>query len=745
DAPRLLFVGAHRDEPVQEHPVLRPLYEVLPTDIRLDVRTIALGPLPEAAALELAQRHAAPDAAALAREAGGNPFLLGELARRSPEANSGSGTALSLSSALRARVQRLPARERQLLEVLAVAARPLRLELAAQAAHVEGARAAMAGLREAQLGRSSGHEGQVECYHDRIREAVTSGLEEAVLRSHHRALADALAHRTESDPEHLSAHYEQAGERSLAAKHAVSAAARAVGLLAFERAVSFYDRALSLGSFDPAELQRLRLARAEALSYAGRGPEAAEAYLRARDAAEPQARPELERRAGEQFLMSGHLERGHRLLADALAATGVALPRTPVAAIGSLLFLRARLRLRGLHGAARGPVAPADARKLEALLASGSALSRTDALYAAEAAARHLTLALQVGSDVDVARGLVWEVLFATVLGASPARVREVAAQAQQLCERTGDIEARASLHRHLGFFLYSNADPQLEAALVELDASLALHREHPLPNSFYDRPWGEWNRAVVRGYLCHFSELARELPARLDEAWARADLCIAPMWAAQVLPRLAVEDLRDAERDLERARSAWSAPTFTLQDLSMLQGAYHLGHYRGDARGVWERIEREAARIGSSPLQRASPLASALHGLRAGTAAVLALQTRSPSERAALCKQVQRGADALRRSASGSWAGRVAEPLDALVVFIRGDDAAAVAKLRSALRSLAPIPVLREVCRRKLGVLIGGDEGRAMVAQADGFLSSRGVVAPERFASAVMPGFERS
>jgi eukaryotic-like serine/threonine-protein kinase len=322
--------------------------------------------------------------------------------------------------------------------------------------------------------------------------------------------------------------------------------------------------------------------------------------------------------------------------------------------------------------------------------------------------------------------------------------VREVAALAQRLCERTGDVEARASLHRHYGFFLYSNADPQLDAALVELDASLALHREHPLPTSFYDRPWGEWNRAVVRGYLGCFRELARELPARLDEAWARADLCIAPMWAAQVLPRLAVEDLHDAERDLDRARNAWSAPTFTLQDMSLIQGAYHVGHYRGDARGVWEKLERELERIGGSPLQRASPLTSSLHGLRAGTAALLALQTSRRSERIALCKQVQRGADVLRRSGRGNWMGRLAEPLDALVAFIRGDDAAAVAKLRSALRALAPIPVLREICRRKLGALIGGDEGRALVAHADGFLSTRGVVAPARFASAVMPGFER-
>ena len=746
DAPRLLFIGAHRDEPAAEHPVLRPLYELLPNDIRLDVRPLALGPLSAAAALELAQRHAAPDAVALAREAGGNPFLLGELARCAPELAGAGGAGVSLHSALRARVQRLPERERSLLEVLAVAARPLRLELAAQAAGIDGGRAAMAGLREAQLGRSAGHEGSVECYHDRIREAVVAGLPPASLRSHHRALADALARRSESDPEHLFAHYELAGERALAAQHALSAAARATASLAFERAVGFYDRALALGSFGRAEVQRLELARAEALSHAGRGPEAAEAYLQARERAAQEQRPELQRRAAEQFLMSGHLERGHALLADALAALEVKLPRTPVKALGSLLYLRTRLRLRGLqlNDTPRPAADPAVARKLEALLASGSALSRTDALYAAEASARHLTLALQAGGDVDVARSLVWEVLFASVLGAPPARVREVAAVAERMCKRTGDVEARAALHRHFGFFLYSNVEPDLPAALRELDASVALYREHALPTSSYDRPWGEWNRAVVRGYLCHFSELARELPAQLDDAWARADLCIAPMWAAQVLPRLAVEDLQGAERDLARARAAWSAPGFTLQDLSLIQGAYHVGLYRGDAQGVWERIERELARIGKSPLERGSPLAAALHGLRAGTAAALAGQTRDRKQRAALCKEIERGAAALRRSARGNWTAKLAEPLAALLAYLHGDEQAAVTRLRAAIRALAAIPVLREICRRKLGGLVGGDEGRALCAQADGFLSSRGVVDPARFASAVMPGFEQ-
>jgi hypothetical protein len=43
--------------------------------------------------------------------------------------------------------------------------------------------------------------------------------------------------------------------------------------------VNLYTAALEHGRFDPDETQRLRVARADALAEAGRGPHAAEGYL----------------------------------------------------------------------------------------------------------------------------------------------------------------------------------------------------------------------------------------------------------------------------------------------------------------------------------------------------------------------------------------------------------------------------------------------------------------------------------
>jgi hypothetical protein len=246
-----------------------------------------------------------------------------------------------------------------------------------------------------------------------------------------------------------------------------------------------------------------------------------------------------------------------------------------------------------------------------------------------------------------------------------------------------------------------------------------------------------------VRCYLGHYAEVARELPAHQHEAWSRADLCIATMWAAMVLPRLAIGDAVGAERELERARKAWSQPGgFTLQDLSLLQADYHLGHYHGNARAVHARVEQLFARLDRSPLHRGPTLVSTMQGLRAGTAAALAMNMQAGSERAALVRTVRAGARALRRTTSSNWVGLLALPLHATAEWLDGHRERALSELRDSLAALAPIPSIAEVGRRQLGVALGGEEGRELVRQADAFLQGHGVVDPERFACAVMPGW---
>jgi hypothetical protein len=92
------------------------------------------------------------------------------------------------------------------------------------------------------------------------------------------------------------------------------------------------------------------------------------------------------------------------------------------------------------------------------------------------------------------------------------------------------------------------------------------IHRAHVLPRASHERPWEEWARSVVHCLQGRLAAVAREVPARLDEGWARGDHCIVPLWAGgdQLLARLAVGDVEGAERDWARAERAWSSRSFT-------------------------------------------------------------------------------------------------------------------------------------------------------------------------------------
>ena len=58
---------------------------------------------------------------------------------------------------------------------------------------------------------------------------------------------------------------------------------------------------------------------------------------------------ELQRRAGYQYCVSGHVDEGRHAFSIVLDHYGMKLPRTRREALLSLLMRRLQLRLRGLH------------------------------------------------------------------------------------------------------------------------------------------------------------------------------------------------------------------------------------------------------------------------------------------------------------------------------------------------------------------------------------------------------------
>ena len=119
-------------------------------------------------------------------------------------------------------------------------------------------------------------------------------------------------------------------------------------------------------------------------------------------------RVELQRRGAEQFLIGGHIDRGLDLIRTHAREHGCGVrPRSPRAALLSLLWRRARLRWRGLRFVPR----PADDIDADTLLRVDTCWSATtglmlvDMIGASDFSARHLLMALDAGEPSRIARG----------------------------------------------------------------------------------------------------------------------------------------------------------------------------------------------------------------------------------------------------------------------------------------------------------------------------------------------------
>jgi hypothetical protein len=227
-------------------------------------------------------------AASIADEARGNPFFVQELVHHAAHAE--VGTKLALDEVLAVRLAELPADALKLLRVVAVAGKPTEFVLVATAAGLDTtSTSVLATLRAQRLVRiRGGQQVMVEPYHDRVRQVVSSRIADDDLRQIHAALARALEVHGRHDPELLLEYRRGAGHLDEALRHALTAARIAADVLAFDRAASLYRVALDLqratrGENAAArdEERRLEIQLGEALTNAGRGAEAAAAFLAA--------------------------------------------------------------------------------------------------------------------------------------------------------------------------------------------------------------------------------------------------------------------------------------------------------------------------------------------------------------------------------------------------------------------------------------------------------------------------------
>jgi hypothetical protein len=744
DAPPLLLIASYRIEEEGSSPLLSELAKYSDAERALgDVRRITLDQLNGAESRDLARALLIdPDgeanrADAIAREAGGSPFFIVELARYSETTGLGMQ---DLDSVIRTRIAHLPDVARELLEIVAVAGRPIASAAANAAANLHAGDAAMqARLRADHLLRTRVRAGreEVDTYHDRIREAILATLDQERCRMHHRTLAKTLEEQGRLDPELLAVHYRGAGEDAKAAAYAFEAAERASAALAFENAASLFQMALELeGEERPALLTRL----ADALANAGRGADAAPYYMRAAETAKPAEALELRRRASEGLLRAGHVDAGLRIIRTVLSSIGMKLPDTPRHAYLGILAGRALQAFRGLDFKERSAaeVPPELLTKIDVCWAVTIGLSRIDNVRAAYFQPIHLRYALKAGEPYRAARALAAEAAFSATRGdRAKKRTEKLVTRTERIARRTGEPHA-------IGMSMLARA---LESFYLGLFRD-AFQKSEEAETIFRERCSGvawEINTSVnyalcSLAYLGETAELQQRIPPRLREAEEHGDLYagIDPVCRPSIM-WLAADDPEGGRRAVRQVMDRWSLDGFHFQHYLEMFAENQIDLYLGRWASAWRRADERWPLMKASLLLRIPFVKMEGLHLKGRSALAAAIGSRDR----ALIDSAERDAAAIEAERV-AWSHPFALALRAGAARLRGRNDTAVDLLDRAARGFerAEMQMYARAAAFRRGQLLGGDEGKALQEGAAAWMETQGVKNVPRLVDVLVPGF---
>ena len=789
DPPSMLLLASYRTDEVESclHlQVLRAAHGLGGGEVTGGVGggaiEVELGPLERQDATELASRLLGEDtdvrrrqAVAVAMEAQGNPFFVHELVRWLQQTETELGDPVEdggraapsapvrLEAVLNSRLERLPREELEVLETVAIAGRPLPRSVLALATDLGPAeQRAVDHLRGTFLLRIRVVAGEeaLEPYHDRIRVALVRALPAWKVRQRHLRLALALQGTRQADPESLAEHFCGAGHLERAGEYALLAAEQARDAVAFDRAAMLLRFAMRLLESGEVTRRGLRARLADALARAGRSSEAALVFGECVGEAEGRTALQFQARAAEEHLRAGQLDEGLDALAEVLDRLEMRLPRTPQAALRSLVIRRLRLRLRGLNWRERdaGEMAPADRMRLDTCWAVSSGLGMIDPIRGADYQTRGLLLALDSGAPAQVARFLALEATYSSTSGpGGRRRARTILKEAAALAERLGEPHLRGLVAFAAAVDAYEGGDWRRAREMAEraertyLDYCTGVSLEVATNRHFL---------LLALLQLGELAEMATRAPAYIQDAEARGDRftstsfrngCMNICWLVDGNPER-------ARRAVATAMGPWRRRSFLLQHYEGMYAEATIDLYCGAGDRAWRRIHRDWPSARSAQLLKVQQLHLEALFLRGRSALCAALEEVGPvipsaddeelaglgvPDRGALLSEAVRMARRMRRERL-AWSDPLAQLLLAGVAASEGRTREAITLLEELVPALdlQDMKLYAAAARRRLGELRGGQAGSEAIRQADDFFAGQGVRDPAAMTRLFAPGF---
>ncbi len=645
------------------------------------------------------------------------------------------------------RIDGLGPTARLLAEVVAVAGEPVTRRVLGLATAVPNAELTrqLAQLRAERVVRMQGSRADdtIEPYHARVRSAVLAQLAPDRRARFHRTLATAMS--GQGSAAQLARHWYGAGDGENAAVHARRAADQARAKLDFDLSARWYTIALEGPQWTDPERRELQTRLAEALADAGRPREAADRYLMAAAGADQATTLELKRRAAGSLLQSGYVPEGLEMTRAVLDGLGLALPKTPLRALFSMLLRRAWLRVRGLGFRTRSlaEISQVELTRVDVCEGVSFGLALVDTFRSMDFATRFLHFALRLGEPWRIARALALEVDFLAATAKS-ARAERVLDRLAKLTATLDSAEAPTQLATTRGFFDFF-VHNRFRAALERWTSAIDQYR------AVVGRAGFELDTVSMFCCWCLYysgqiGELARRVPAMAEEAARNGNRytavtlrCAFPIaWLVRLEP--------DAiESELDAALASWTMPdgSYQLQHLFALCSRIELALYRRRPEDITARMPAELRSIRRSLLDRPPIQGMLVRTTVARHAAACAFMARPGSTRRHDAVAATRAE--MRRIAKIALplAPHCARMFEGLLAELDGRPDAAIAAYRECMPELErnDTQLYAYAVRDRLGLLVGGDEGAGLRAGVRATLLAEGVRDPDAMLAMLLPG----
>jgi eukaryotic-like serine/threonine-protein kinase len=755
DAPRLLFIGSYRSEEAATSPFLKSLFSYQTADDENSkIREITIEELSADESEKLVLALLGDERAraeAIVQESGGSPFFIGELAKYALTQTAQSETnniEMTIDKVVGARIAQLPGEGRRLLEIIAVSGQPLSRNVAKQAAEIGSDEQILPILRANRLVRStsSGSYEEIDTYHDRIREAVISSLSSELVKNYHRCLAIALEAVKILDAERLAKHFQLAEESDKAFDYTICAADQAAEALAFDRAVQLYRQTFKLKPVATPSSSFLQIKLADALANAGKGAEAAKAYLAASVGFSKFETFQFQCKAAEHFLNVGHVDEGMELINEIFNKAGLKLVKSQMSAVLSILLGRARLWLKGTDYRERNEseISPEILMRIDACWTLLSTIGSVNAIQAADFQTQHLRLALDAGEPFRLSKALAFEVAFSSIRGSrSKKRTAKITEMVSTLAKRVNKPELLAMVNLTKGHAAFMEGRWKQAWESFCIGEKITEEQCQGVHQGFAFRGIDNALYFALRSliYMGDINELLQRLPELLKNAKDRSSLFISTNLKiiAIYLKHLVGDEPDKAHQELSQAGDSSTERRGHLQQFMRILAEGEIDLYSQSASAAFDQIKEQWPALKKSyNLNRQLVLIEALH-LQARTALAVAKENSGPAPFLAIADQNARRIKREKTSYGDGWA----ELILAGVAASRGRVESAITHLSSAEKRFEDVDMAlyAAAARRRRGELLEGDEGGALISSSHNWMRKQQIKNPARMADMLAPG----